>query len=374
MKNIVVASVLANKHRSAGAIWTSLSWALGLRQLGFEVYFFEQIERVDPESLAVFSEVTERYGFGKTCSLMLASGDVAHGLGSRDVLRIAESAEALVNISGHIAIPALLKAFTRKIYIDLDPGFTQIWEATGVAGARLDGHDFHFTIGENIGRPDCLIPTCGRDWLPIRQPALLDLWPCVPPEESGRFTTIASWRGPYGPLEYGGLRLGVKAHEWRKFLDLPLRVAGEFEVALDIHPADGKDLDALRQSGWRIVDPQSVAPDVTSMQRYIQSSSAEFSVAQGVYVATNSGWISDRTVCYLASGRPALVQDTGFSGNCTVGEGLVPFRTMEEAVASAADITRRHADHCAAAREIAERDFAAEKVLNRLIEQVGIAP
>ena len=386
MKKIVVSAVIANKHRSAGAVWTSLSWTLGLRALGLDAYFIEQIapeacvddagERCgfgESANVATFERTTAAFGLAGKASLVCSDGHETRGLSWPELLALADEAEAIVNISGHLELQTLLSRFRRKVYIDLDPGFTQIWQSSGIAGARLEGHDFYFTVGANIGRADCPIPTGGYDWRPIRQPALLDLWPAVPATSADRFTTIASWRGPYGPLEFNGQKLGVKAHEWRKFIDLPVRAPEQqFEIALDIHPADGKDLGLLRQHGWRVVDPQGVARDVPSMQRYMQQSSAEFSVAQGVYVGTNSGWVSDRTICYLASGRPALVQDTGFSRNYDCGVGLVPFTTLEEALAGAADIRRNYAEHCEVARQIAVREFAAENVLGRLVEQIDV--
>lgn len=385
MKSIFVAGVIANKHRSAGAIWTRLNWTLGLRQLGFEVFFVEQIAPeacvdsagqpaafAESANLATFRRVLDGCGLADHAALLC--GDEHFGIAPADLLARARAAEALINISGHLTDARLLQQFRRKVYIDLDPGFTQIWQATGVAGARLEGHDFHFTIGENIGQPDCAIPTNGLHWRPICQPVVLDLWPVTEAPARPRFTTIASWRGPYGPLEFGGQTLGVKAHEWRKFLELPQRcgTACEFEIALDIHPADGKDLHALREHGWSVVAPSEVAGDLESVQRYVRESRAEFSVAQGVYVGTNSGWVSDRTVCYLATGRPTLVQQTGFSRSHPAEAGLVPFRTLDEAVAGAGTIIRDSEFHRHVAREIAERDFDSDKVLGRLVEQIRV--
>jgi hypothetical protein len=148
----------------------------------------------------------------------------------------------------------------------------------------------------------------------------------------------------------------------------------EFELALDIHPAEQRDLSLLRQYGWRIVDPKVSASDPLSFRRYVQGSGAEFSVAQGIYVETNSGWFSDRTTRYLASGKPALVQDTGFSRNIPVGEGLLAFRTLDEAVAGAERIARDYENHCRAARALAEEYFDSDKVLSKLVEEIGIAP
>jgi hypothetical protein len=257
--------------------------------------------------------------------------------------------------------------------VDIDPGFTQFWHDAGLAGAHVEGHDVYFTIGELIGTSSCPVPTCGIEWLPVRQPIVLEDWPIVGIGEGGRFTTIASWRGPFGSIEHGGRTFGLKLHEFRKFIDLPRRSDQRFEIALDIHPADIKDLEALRSYGWGIVDPRAVAGDPDAFRAYVQGSGAEFSAAQGIYVETRSGWFSDRTTRYLASGRPALVQDTGFSHTLPVGDGLVSFGTLEQAVAGVTDIADRYAEHCEAGRRIAEEHFDARHVLARFCDQAGIS-
>jgi hypothetical protein len=267
----------------------------------------------------------------------------------------------------------------RKAYVDIDPGFTQFWHESG--DLRVGSHDFYFTIGHNIGRPDCPIPTGGIPWRPVVQPVVLEHWPAAGADvtEPGRFTTVASWRGAYGPVQHGGRTYGVKAHEFRKFAGLPglAERAGAadalFEIALAIHPGDAKDLAMLHEHGWRTVDPAAAAATPEAFRRYVQSSGAEFSVAQGIYVDTNSGWFSDRTVRYLASGKPALVQDTGFGGYLPAGEGLVPFRTPEEAAAGADRILRDYGGHVDAARSIAEEHFDSDKVLARFVDEVGIS-
>jgi hypothetical protein len=216
------------------------------------------------------------------------------------------------------------------------------------------------------------VPTCGIEWLTVRQPVVLGDWPVVETPQTDRFTTIASWRGPFAPIVYDGQTYRLKAHEFRKFIDIPRRWPRTFEIALDIHPTDGADLVALREHGWRIVDPRVVASDLDSFRAYVQGSGAEFSVAQEIYVATCSGWFSDRTTRYLASGKPVLVQDTGFSRNLPVGEGLIAFRSQDEAVRGAKDIVARYPAHAAAARRIAEEHFAAKVVLARFCEQAAI--
>ena len=175
-------------------------------------------------------------------------------------------------------------------------------------------------------------------------------------------------------MTHNGVQFGVKAHEFRKFLALPTCTDHEFEIALDVHPADRQDVESLVGHGWRIADPRQVAADPFAFRRYIQESSAEFSVAQGIYVDTCSGWFSDRTVRYLASGKPVLVQDTGFGQTYPVGCGLVAFRTLQEAVRGAEGINRDYGRHARAAREIAEGFFDSDKVIQTLLETVEVAP
>ena len=387
MATVVISGAIANKYLNGGAVWTRLSYALGFKQLGFKVYFVEQIDRescknkkgnvADFDSsvnVQYFRRVMEKFGLADSACLTLDRGEKTWGFTYREMLELAETADLLVNISGHLTIPELKKRFRRKAFIDQDPGFTQFWHAEGIDGCRLDGHDFYFTIGENIGAPECVIPTDGFCWRTTRQPVLLDLWPVSNGMQTDRFTTIGGWRGSYGPVQYGGRTFGVKAHEFRKFMELPKQTPQMFEIALDIHPADEKDLNSLRNNGWQIVDPRVTAADPASFRHYVQTSGAEFSVAQGIYVDTNSGWFSDRTTRYLASGKPALVQDTGFSRNYPVGEGLIAFRTLDDAIEGAARIAKDYDKHCRAARSIAEEYFDSDKVLGELIDQVGLAP
>jgi len=383
MAIVVVAGALANRYGNGGGAWVRLSWLLGFRQLGFCVHLIEQIGRQtfagpleSSPHLAYFRQVVEDFGLAGSASLICADGEPIFGLSLPELFALAEEADLLVNLSGHLALPALLGRFRRKAYIDIDPGYTQAWQAEGIAGARLGGHDYYFTIGENIGTADCPIPTNGLRWRPIRQPVVLKDWPVVRAGQQERFTTVASWRGAYGPVQSGGRTYGLKVHEFRKFLPLPRKVAAPsvFEIALDIDPSDSKDLAALCENRWCITDPRAVAGAPAAFRRYVQESGAEFSVAQGIYVDTNSGWFSDRTVRYLASGKPALVQDTGFSKNYPVGEGLVPFHTLEEAAEGAERIVRDYDRHCRAARALAEGYFDSDKVLGGLLEEVGLAP
>jgi len=289
---------------------------------------------------------------------------------------IARTADLLVNISGHLQLPWLFNGFQRKAYIDIDPGFTQFWHAQGLSQPHFTRHDVHFTIGENIGTAGCGIPDGGIRWIPTRQPVVLDDWPVHYSERCDRFTTVGSWRGPFGSIQHGGKTYGLKVHEFRKFLGLPQALGSgrpQFELALAIHPADHKDLEALTNYGWQVSDPAAASATPELFRQYVQRSAAEFSVAQGIYVDTNCGWFSDRTVRYLASGKPALVQETGASRHIPAGSGLLTFRTMEEAVRGARQIQENYAHHCGQARRLAETHFAAEVVLPAMLKQAGVA-
>ena len=385
MSSIILSSVIANKPFNGGNAWVVLSWLLGLRRMGFDVYFVEQIRSEDcvdeqghqsafetSANLSYFRRIMEEYGFAHCSTLICDEGAKVAGVGLEELEQLAAEASLLVNITGHLTHTRLMRRIRRKLYLDLDPGFTQFWHAQGSSAARLEAHDFHFTIGENIGQTVCPIPTSGIRWRTTRQPALLSEWPVSRAVEREGFTTIASWRGAYGRIEHEGRAYGLKAHEFRKFFEMPARTGRRFEIALDIHPAERNDLEQLREHGWHTVEPRIVVPDAESFRRYVQTSAAEFSVAQGIYVETRSGWFSDRTVRYLSAGKPALVQETGFSRQYPSGSGLLAFTTLDEAVAGAEKIARDYAQHCAAARALAEEYFASEKVLGRLLEETGV--
>jgi hypothetical protein len=382
MTTLVVGGAVANKYLNGGEAWVRLSWIRGFQRLGCRIHFLEQIEPAacvgeDGTSApfersatrAYFDRVMEQFGLTGSATLMLGDGLATSGRAYEEVVELAGEADLLVNISGNVHSPEILRRPKKRAYVDLDPGFTQFWHAAGNPGARLEGHDAYFTVGENIGTAASTIPTSGIDWRPVPPPVVLEDWPAdASPARS--FTTVGAWRGAFGPVEHGGRTYGLKVHEFRKVIELPRLVTeAQFEIALDIHPGDAEDRDALLANGWRLTNPREATPGPLEFRRYVQRSGAEFSVAQGVYVDTHSGWFSDRTVRYLASGKPALVQDTGFSRNYPVGEGLVPFRTLEEAAAGARRIHAEYDRHSAAARALAEERFDSDKVLARFLEE-----
>jgi hypothetical protein len=385
MALVILSGALANKPFNGGNAWSRLSWALGFKHLGFDVCFIEQIGhdacidstgRVCPfnksVNLAYFQETMAQFGLSQACALIYRDGEEVYGLPLARLASLAREASLLFNMSGHLTLPEIRQKISCRIYYDDDPGFTQFWHAAQNPGARLWDHDFFFTIGENIGKPDCPIPTGDVTWYHTRAPVLLEDWPVATQPALDRFTTVASWRGPYGPVQHNGRTYGLKVHEFRKFIDSPQISGHAFEIALQIHPADRKDLDALLTAGWRISDPKKVAHSPNAFRRFVQTSGAEFSVAQGIYVETHSGWFSDRSVRYLASGKPVLVQDTGFSRNYPIGQGLLSFREMSEVIEGANRIAHDYQQHCVAARRLAEEYFDSKKVIRRLMSDIGL--
>ena len=369
MTTVIVSGAVANKHRHGGSAWVRMSWAEGLRRLGFDVLFVEQLSAAADE--AAFDKTMNAFGFSCCCALLNADGASVRGISREELLDRASGAELLVNLSGHLRDPQVMALPRRRAFIDLDPGYTQVW-ASEDRDIGFRGHELYFTVGMNIGTPRCRLPTHGVRWLPIRQPVVLERWPVV---DGGftRFTTVGSWRGAYGPVTWGARTYGVKAHEFRRFANVPRRAGLPFEVVLDLHPADEADAVCLREGGWRTLTPD-VTQGTAAFARYVRGSGAEFSAAQGVYVHTRSGWCSDRTVRYLASGRPALVQDTGQGDTLPVGEGLLTFSTPEEAVVRARKLVADYDRHRIAARRIAEEQFAPEQALAPVLEAAGIAP
>ena len=384
MSLIVISGAIANKPHQGGEAWVRLSYVLGLRRLGYRVFLLEQIsadacvdaagQRCDfehSENLAYFNRVASEFGLENCAALIPVSKTEQVELNS-ELIDVADAADALLNISGHLSIESLLPRFRNRVLIDIDPGYTQYWHIDGLLGSQLSRHNWFFTIGENMGLAICPIPSDGIEWRPTRPPVVLDMWPVVATSQEFRFTTIANWRGAFGSVRFGGKTFGLKAHEFRKVVEIPRAVASVFELALNIHPADHKDRDSLEQNGWQLVDARGNSETPQRYRQYIQDSSAEFSVAQGIYVETNSGWFSDRTTRYLASGKPALVQDTGFSRYLPVSSGLITFQNLQEAIAGAESIVGDYNRHCQAARAIAEEFFDSDKILSQLMREIGV--
>jgi hypothetical protein len=371
---IVVAAAVAQRPARPGHAWVFLQYLLGFKRLGREVLL---LDRVPPESGSAetaamvqwLESVMDWAGLNGAWAVALPDGSYA-GLTRAEVKRRLEESELLLDVNGVLNGDEILGLASNRVFLDIDPGFVQIWKALGLADV-FSGHDKFVTVASRIGRPDCSIPTLDLHWSTIRPPVVLEFWPPVRPNRSGAFTSVATWRGPFGPLEYGGMRHGLRVHEFRRFLPLPGASAARFELVLDIDPADIRDRSALEGSGWHVHDPASTVVDLTTYRSYIAQSKAEFCVAKSMYVQTRSGWFSDRSACYLATGRPVLAQETGFSETLPTGMGLVSFDSMDAAIAGVHTIEGDLVMHSRAARRIAEEYFDSDIVLTGLLTQVG---
>lgn len=368
MEAIAVAGALAAKPGNGGEAWVRLSWVLGLRRLGFDAWLLEQC---DPETAragrAFFERTVERFGLGDRAALIV-DGDPGDPLGRGGLEQLAAESVALVNVSGNLRDPRLLRLFGQRAYVDLDPGFTQIWDAAGALGDQIAEHDRHFSVGLNLSGADCPIPSGGREWVPLPPPVLLDEWAPTSPRRFDRFTTIATWRNALGGIEHEGRAYTLKHHQLRRFAAAPARTGLPFEIALDVHPDEAEEAERLRAQGWTVVEPAAVAADPDSFREYVRGSGAEFSVTQGIYAEASTGWVSDRTAHYLASGRPALVQETGLPAEFRPGAGLLTFAEPEDVGPRAEEIVSSYDAHAAAARAFAAEAFDSDRVLTRMLE------
>jgi len=381
---ILLAGALAQCPRRGGHTWVFLQYILGFRRLGWDVLFLDRLEPEqcvdergepcpveDSVNWRYLRDTMRRFGLGGRFALLTDHGHRCLGLPRGEVLERAADAELLLNVMGFLDDEEILAAVPQRVFLDIDPGFGQMWQALGLHDA-FAGHDAFVTVGENIGQPDCAIPTCGLEWITTPQPVVLERWP-VRPSRRPTITSVCTWRGPNGPVEFEGMTYGLRVHEFRRFAALPRLTGRPFELALDIHPSEERDVNLLRSHGWALADPGVVTGDPSAYQLYIQSSAAEIMVAKGMYVQTRGGWLSDRSLCYLASGKPVLAQDTGLAGRYPTGKGLLTFDDLEGAAAAVEELSADYDHHARAARALAEERFDSDKVLTRLLAELGVA-
>jgi hypothetical protein len=380
---IVLAGSLAQRPGRGGHVWVFLQYLLGFRRLGWDVLFLDEIQpdmcRDDKGqpcglhgsvNLRDFTALMREFGLDDCFSLNYNRGEEFVGVPRREALGRVRRSALLINVMGYLCDAEMLAAARRRVFLDIDPGFGQMWRALGLADV-FAGHDDFVTIGENIGSPGCEVPTCGLRWITSPQPVVLEHWPSAP-DRTGHYTSVASWRGAFGPIDYRGKRYGLRVHEFRMFAALPRWTGLPFHAALDIEPAETTDLALLAENGWHLDDPRVAAGDAAAYRRYVQNSRAEFMVAKNLYVETRGGWFSDRSICYLASGKPVAAQDTGLRGLYPSGCGLFLYSTLDEAVAAVREIESDYPRHARAARRIAEERFESDRVLTALLAKLGI--
>jgi hypothetical protein len=385
-RSLTIAGSIAQKAGRGGHTWSFLHYLVGFQKLGWDVLFLDWIEPRTGMTEAglpapvrqswnvrYVEQVMHCFGFDGHYAVLSEGGVSVAGLPRPQVLkRVAESA-ALINVMGYLDDQEILQAAQRRVFLDIAPGFVQMWRELAIRDA-LAGHDAFVTTAGNIGKPGCSIPTCGLEWITTRQPIVLDEWPAFDHRDGveGPITTIASWRGSDPPVGYQGTLYGLRAHEFRRFAALPYLSGSRFEIALDIHPADVKDVQMLSESGWALVEPRRAAGDPWRYRDYIRNSAAELMISKGMYVQTRSGRFGQRSICYLASGRPVLAQDTGLDDLLPQGDGLLTFTTVEEAAEGAQAIERDYARHSRAARRLAEDYFDSAEVLASLTDKLHL--
>lgn len=379
--NIVVLGYLV-RGPVGGMAWHHLQYVVGLTRLGHHVTFVEDSDDVPWSCYDPVRDVTDEdptYGLAFAGRIMRqlclerwayydAHRDRWHGPAAPDAVRTCAAADVLIDLS--LVNPP--RPWTRnvplRIAVDTDPVFTQIRNLTDpVRRERAEMHTVHFTFAESPARS---LPDDGFDWRPTRQPVVLDMWPLVAAREDAPFTTVMQWDS-YPELEHAGRRFGMKSDSFLEFLDLPLRTNVPLELSVSGPALPRTELQA---AGWRLRHPLEPTANPWTYRRYVRSSRGELTVAKHGYVAARTGWFSERSANYLASGRPVITQETGFSDVLPTGEGLFAFSTLDEAVAAVEEVARELDRHSRAAREIAVEHFDARKVLTRLLEQAFARP
>jgi hypothetical protein len=389
-KLTIIVTGYAATYPVGGATWDYLQYVLGFKRLGHRVYYLEDTGRwtwdVAQDTFSDDASLNAAY-LAKWIAVL--DPELAHNWALRDVhgqyygmsqaqvARLCRETDVFINYSGSCILREEYLACRTKVYLDSDPLYNQAGileymrgmadDKTRLAVDYMQQHDKFLSFGESIGRPYCLIPTALFSWQPTRQPIVLDCWEKSHPTVRDVYTTVMSWQPDGGSVTVNGVVYGGKHAEFGKFINLPQRIPQVFELAIwgGLPPVD-----LLRQHGWHVIDGYAVSPDPWKYREYICTSKAEFSVAKQAYVATRSGWFSCRSACYLAAGKPVVVQDTGFSEHIPTGEGLLAFSTEDEALEAVRRINRDYQRHAVAASRLARECFDSQRVLPAFLQTV----
>ena len=374
---------VANNPDVGGHFWVYLQYALGLRAQGCDVYWLEWFTRREPDrdrrAIDTFLARMAAFGFGDKVALFVAPKKRAPvrecelvGMSSRQADEVFDRADLLLNFY-YAVDPELLDRFRRTALVDIDPGLLQHWMQQGQI--RIADHDYWFTTGETIGRPGSRVPSASKPWRHIRPCVSVEHWPVAEEPDCGSFTTISSWQSCEWVKDDRGFYENNKRVTFLDYRDLPRRATGDFELALacDLEE-DGDELQKMRDGGWTIRHSRDVAASPEAYRDYVRSSRAELSCAKPSCMKFQNAWISDRTLCYLASGRPAIVQDTGPSEYLPSDEGLFRFSSPDEAAAAIEAVNGDYARHRETARALAEHHFDARKVTRLILENALATP
>ena len=374
---VVGVGVAGFPNNAAGNSWAFLQWATGLRELGWDVWMVESLqakELVDgagrPCRLAESRNLAHWKSFladlsWKAKATLLAEGETGE---EKKLREFAQGADLFLNLSGHFKRPDLVGGAAARVYVDLDPAFTQIWAKVYGSAMNFDGHNAFWSVGLSMGR-GARVPDTGHDWKPVRPPVCQRYWsadaagsPTGTAAEAGRgrWTTITHWHG-YPAVEWEGRSHGNKAEEFEKLRGWPGQTGLRPRVVTDLGP--GEEKDRLEAEGWEFLGPAGICSGWKEYRAFLAASRGEFSPAKSGYVTARTGWFSDRSVLYLSLGRPVLLQETGWSEWLPEGRGLVAFRTPDEAVEKAREIEANYATHAQAAREVAKECFAEARAI-----------
>ena len=373
----------------AGVIWQHLHYIAGLQRLGHDVYYIEDSARLpyNPETFEVNNEfdyaarllerLAREFEFKNrwTFCARYLRGQPTAGLSLRKIRRLYREADAILNVCGAQEFNDDLLASDRIIYVESDPGVEQIRIDKGARSTidYLRRHCALFTFGENVGTKSFPVPTHNLNWLPTRQPVVTDLWKTSrAPSRAAVFTSVANWStsGLKDITWRGEKYLWSKSREFLRFVAAPKKAGETFELATNIK--DAKMRAKFLHNGWRFHSPLQLSVDYWLYRDYVRHSKGEFTVAKDQYVRLNTGWFSDRSACYLAAGRPVIIQQSGFTQHYGNDGGLFAFSSMKEIVDAVRAINADYAKHSRAARQVAREVFEAEKVLASLLDRAGV--
>ncbi len=379
---VVVLGITA-QYPLAGVTWQAMHYLAGLRALGCDVFYVEDsgAPPYDPVSggiandaranIAYLAAVMRRLDLADRWAYWDAQSDAWHGLARARVHALYRSADAIFNLCGATRLRPEHRQGARLCYVETDPVYEQMRVANDEADsvAFLAEHDLFFTYGALLGTPSCTVPVERFTWIPTRPPVVLEEWRRR--GEGIAYRTIATWENKGKNVEFRGeTYYWTKHRNFVRMLDVPRQSGVRMEVAMD--PLDPAVRAELATHGWTLVDPRPISADLDAYRGFVEGARGEFTVAKDIYVRPRSGWFSDRSVCFLAAGRPVVTQETGFSERVPSGRGLLAFATRDEAVAAVRAVEADYETHARAAREIAVEYFAAGRVLGAMLSAAGI--
>jgi GT2 family glycosyltransferase len=384
----VVLLGMMSKMPVAGVVWQYLHYLLGFERLGYQAYYVEAHGRTPSmlmesgetadasgRAAAFIATIMRRYGLSDRWAYRaLHRDDRCFGMTERRLEGLFGSAELIVNLHGGTKPLPELRATDRLVYLETDPVQLQLELAEGYEASYefLEAHAAFFTFAENYGQADCRLPVSERfRFETTRQPVLPELWETERPPAHDRLTTIGNWSQPWRDVAVdGAVYTWSKDQEFKKLLDLPAKAGRRFELALSSF--EDADRELLEGHGWRVRQAMEFSTDLVAYRNYIAASAGEFTVAKDQNVHFRTGWFSDRSATYLASGRPVITQDTGFGHALPTGEGLFAFAGEEDAVEAVARVDAEPERHRQAARQLAREFFAPEVVLGKLLDHLGM--